>query len=201
MTGKDIMEAMSFVDEHYIEEAENGKIRTSSPVRYLLPLAACLGLLVTALRFLPRQPETAVNEHAEVMQETMQDSQIEIVIQEKDESLHEEPALVMDEAEAYDINEVFLVILRIEEWTEKGFTGVVEDPMYWDTFAVGDRVQVEFTSGIWTAVSENGGFHWTQRVPTEADFPTGTLVRIQSAPVSDKEAVIPAILVSSDLDY
>lgn len=201
MTGKEIMEALSNVDERYIEEAENGKLRKVSPVRYFLPLAACLCLIVTALRFLPRQPETAVDENAEVMQETMLDSQVEIVVQEKDESLHEEPAMVMDEAEAYDLNKVFMVILRIEEWTEKGFTGVVEDPMYWDTFAVGDRIQVEFTSNIWTEVSENGGFHGTRRVPTEADFPTGTLVKIQSAPVSDKEAVILAVSVSSDLDY
>lgn len=201
MTGKAILEAMTFVDEQYIEEAENGTIRSRKPVRYLLPLAACLGLILAGLRFLPVTPESAPQENMEVIQETMLDSEIEIVVQEKDNFVYPESALVMDEAEAYDLNEVFMAILRIEEWTENGFIGIVEDPIYWDTFAVGDRVQVEFTSNIWTVVSENGAFHGTQRVPTEADFPTGTLVKIQSAPVSDKEAVIHAVLVSSDLNY
>lgn len=201
MTGKEILEALSFVDEKYIEEAENGKIHRRKPVGYLLPLAACLGLILAGLRFLPVKPESAPQENLEVMQETMLDSEIEIVLQEKEDFVYPESALAMDEPEAYDLNEVFMVILRIEEWTENGFIGIVEDPMYWDTFAVGDRVQVELSPNMWTETFENGVYHGTRRVPTEVDFPTETLVKIQSAPVSDQKQVIHAVLVSSDLNY
>ena len=45
MTGKDIMEALSFADDKFIQEAQEGTMRKKSPIRYLAPLAACLCLM------------------------------------------------------------------------------------------------------------------------------------------------------------
>ena len=49
MTGKEILEALSFVDECYIDEAENGKIRNSIQLKKFLPMAACFCLVLGAL--------------------------------------------------------------------------------------------------------------------------------------------------------
>ena len=46
MTGTELLEALSFVDEKYIQEAETAKQRTGTPWMKLLSVAACLGILV-----------------------------------------------------------------------------------------------------------------------------------------------------------
>ena len=179
MTGKDILEALSNVDARYIEEAENGKLRKVSPVRYFLPLAACLCLIVTALRFLPRQPETAVDENAEVMQETMLDSQTEIVIQEKDESFHEEPELVWEEVEEPNASEVPMVILRIEKWTDEGFTASIIEHLEAEFAPLGTVLNVKWGPNMVVETVSGGLVNAERRSPTEADFPVGTLVRVR----------------------
>ena len=56
MTGKLILEAMSFIDDAYIEEASTETIRKRRTVRYLLPLAACLCLILLGLQLRPVPP-------------------------------------------------------------------------------------------------------------------------------------------------
>lgn len=175
MTGKDIVEALSFVDEKYIEEAENGKYRKGNPTRYLLPLAACLCLIVTALRFLPRQPETAVDENSEVMQETMLDSQIEIVVQEKDELLHEEPAMVWDEVEEPNASEAPEAVFRIISWTEDGFTATLEKHLEAEFMPLGTVMNIKF------CVEENEDAEQIlEDMPQfREQYPEGTRVRVR----------------------
>ena len=79
MTGKGIMEALSFVEERYIEEAENGAVVSKRPVvRVLLPLAACLCLILTGLHFIPRQQESQKDVYSSAVQETGYASNVEM---------------------------------------------------------------------------------------------------------------------------
>ena len=56
MTGKDIMEALSFADDKFIQEAQEGTLKKKSPIRYLVPLAACLCLVFFGLYMRPAPP-------------------------------------------------------------------------------------------------------------------------------------------------
>ena len=49
MTGTKLLEALSFVDEKYIQEAENAKLRTGTPWMKILSVAACLCILITGV--------------------------------------------------------------------------------------------------------------------------------------------------------
>ena len=46
MTGQELFNALSFVDEQYIEEAENAWISSGTPWRKILSVAACLCILI-----------------------------------------------------------------------------------------------------------------------------------------------------------
>ena len=49
MTGAELFEALSFVDEKYVQEAENAKLRTATPWMKVLSVAACLCILITGV--------------------------------------------------------------------------------------------------------------------------------------------------------
>ena len=49
MTGTELLKALSFVDEKYIQEAENAKLRTATPWMKILSVAACLCILITGV--------------------------------------------------------------------------------------------------------------------------------------------------------
>ena len=65
MTGTKLLEALSFVDEKYIQEAENAKLRTGTPWMKILSVAACLCILLTGVYAFGRmQQKTAETEAA-----------------------------------------------------------------------------------------------------------------------------------------
>ena len=65
MTGTKLLEALSFVDEKYIQEAENAKLRTGTPWMKILSVAACLCILLTGVYAFSRmQQKTAETEAA-----------------------------------------------------------------------------------------------------------------------------------------
>ena len=95
MTGTELFEALSFVDEKYIQEAENIYLRRNTPWMKVLSVAACLCILITgmyAYKLLqpkgamesmkefeaaaPARPESAVEEAAP-MEAPRQESAIE----------------------------------------------------------------------------------------------------------------------------
>lgn len=49
MTGTELLEALSFVDERYIQEAETARLKESIPWMKILSVAACLCILITGV--------------------------------------------------------------------------------------------------------------------------------------------------------
>lgn len=76
MSGKELLEGMSYVDERFVDEAEHLTIkkRSISPWMKLLPVAACLCiLLVGAVSIWDMMPFNAKSESAAGDQESMQE--------------------------------------------------------------------------------------------------------------------------------
>ena len=124
MTGKDIVEALSFVDERYIEEAEQGTIPKTNNLRYLLPLAACLCLFLLGLRFQTPAPESAPEAATETNSASMHRPEmapdLEIMEMHKDSSVIVESDVPVEGIMEPEMGEAHSVILRIVSWTDHG---------------------------------------------------------------------------------
>lgn len=191
MTGKAILEALSFVDDEYIEEAETDTIRPTLTIRKLLPLAACLCLILWGLGFGLRKSENSIA----AMDETK--AELQIVEMEKSESSHYAQNDIALEVEVPHISEVPHIILRIDQWNENGFTATVEQPGDFAAFKVGQSVQVVFLPN--TCVEEVGNdlVQVIRKIPTEADFAVGDMVMVRYQFIGDTgiihaEAISPA---------
>lgn len=178
MTGKGILEALSFVDEKYIEEAETGTLREKRPmIRALLPLAACLCVALLALY--PRGATEGIAQDNKLAGAVMQEAAGETV------SSQEEMDIALDGAETPYANEVPSIILRITGWTENGFTATVEGYQDSELLPLGEAVQVEFLPNACIEVYEGDLVTVTRAIPREVDFPAGTLVKVRYVSVSE----------------
>ena len=135
MTGTELIEALSFVDEKYIQEAETAKLGRNTPWMKVLSVAACLCILITGAYALSRMqskgamesmieaaaPEAAVEEAAPAEEPAA------TAAAPKQESAAEEP--VAEEgisAAAGELEQIPYVQLRILGQTDSGFAAVVE---------------------------------------------------------------------------
>lgn len=64
MTGTDLLEALSFVDEKYIQEAENARLSAKIPWIKVLSVAACLCILITGALALERMTDKSAESEA-----------------------------------------------------------------------------------------------------------------------------------------
>ena len=131
MTGTELFEALSFVDEKYIQEAENIYLHRNTPWMKVLSVAACLCILITgmyAYKLLqpkgamegmkefeaaaPARPESAVEEAAP-MEAPRQESAIE-------EAAPESPLQAETETAAGELVHVPFAHLRILQVREDG---------------------------------------------------------------------------------
>lgn len=176
MTGKGILEALSFVDEKYIEEAETGTFRRATPiVRVMLPLAACLCLAFLGLMNRPATETAPAEQEAQV-------GMPEIIVRDESDAFlsgGEDIAPELDAPEVIENYEVPSIILRIVQWTEDGFTATVEEIVDTDIFPVGTLLNVEIAPGIFLETHTDDLVKVERRMPEEAEFPAGTLIRVQ----------------------
>ena len=121
MNGKDLFEAMSHVDERYIDEAESKMIPKTIPWIKLASMAACLCLLVLTVHSL--RPFLRGNETEGVLIEDAQESAIGV-------------------PDDVPVGEVPSVILYVEDVTAVGFTGTVAELVDTDIFEVGMELNV-----------------------------------------------------------
>ena len=121
MNGKDLFEAMSHVDERYIDEAESKMIPKTIPWMKLASMAACLCLLVLTVHSL--RPFLRGNETEGVLIEDAQESAIGV-------------------PDDVPVGEVPSVILYVEDMTAVGFTGTVAELVDTDIFEVGMELNV-----------------------------------------------------------
>lgn len=191
MTGKDMVEAMSFVEEKYIDEAEHGEIRKVNRIRYLLPLAACFCLILLGSRVGLPAPESA----EPLPGEAPDAAGMEIVEMQKDHSWVVDEDIAVEEIVVPNASEVPSVILRIQEWTDSGFIAEVVEYTEAEFVPLGTVLTVELLSNICVEAIEGDMVTVQRRLPTEAEFPTGTLVRVrfQSYSVEDNILLIESI--------
>ena len=138
MNGKDLFEAMSYVDERYVDEAESKMIPKTIPWMKLASMAACLCLIFFAAsnlgsRIAPEYPGSVENtappgSAADPMEQIIQDSNVVV------------PGDI-------PTGEVPSVILRVEEMTENGFVGTVAQLVDTDIFEIGMELNVVLADG------------------------------------------------------
>ena len=187
MTGKDIMEALSFADDKYIQEAQDGTLKKKSPIRYLVPLAACLCLVLFGLHMRPAPPaspaEGAMQEPGMAM-----DAEVHTEYSENDVPL--EPVMGAYEDQIPSSGEVPSVVLEILEWTEDGFVAAVDSLVDTDLIPVGTVLQVEMMPNLVVETIRGDLVYAERRLPTETDLPVGSLVRVMFCSYSEEDQVL-----------
>ena len=187
MTGKDIMEALSFVDEKYIQDAEDGILKKKSPIRYLAPLAACLCLVFFGLYMRPVPPaspaEGATQEPGMAM-----DAEVQTEFSENDIPL--EPVMGAYEDQIPASGEVPSVVLEILEWTEDGFLAAVDSLVDTDLIPMGTVLQVEMLPNLVVETIRGDLVYAERRLPTETEFPVGSVVRVMFCSYSEENKVL-----------
>ena len=144
MSGKDLFEGMSYVDERFVDEAENKTIpkRIVSPWIQVASMAACLCLILFSLYNL--QPylnrgatEGAGQEAADAVPEGGIENEMEQDSQESEIQIPAEGA----------VGEIPSVILRVDKMTELGFIGTVAELVDTDIFEIGMELNVVVADG------------------------------------------------------
>ncbi len=140
MSGKDLFEGMSYVDERFVDEAENKTLpkRVVSSWFKVASMAACLCLIIFSLYNL--QPYLR-GETEGIHQEAGEGSPESIV----EDKLDQESAIQAPAEEV--IGEVPSVILRVDEMTEIGFIGTVAQLVDTDIFEIGTELNVVIADG------------------------------------------------------
>lgn len=155
MTGRDLLEAMAYVEEKYVDEAENVVISRPN-LRRFVALAACLCVLLGGAALWMGLPgvdtfkatsSECANGSADLSQEVVADQ---------------------ESPETASVS----LILRVESWTEAGFTATVAETGDWEAFPVGMELRVVMESDA----RENAD---TTQFDFKAALSQGTLVRVQ----------------------
>lgn len=131
MTGKDLFEGLSHIDERYIEEAETAK-SISFPWLKVGAVAACFCLLLCAFFY---------GNHAQ--SETLPD--VENLLQIPPAASippSETPTESISVPNQGPVSEVPSVILRVEQMTDEGFVGIVAELVDTDVFDLGMELNV-----------------------------------------------------------
>ncbi len=144
MSGKDLFEGMSYVDERFVDEAENKSLpkRIISPWIKVASMAACLCLILFSLYNL--QPYLR-GETEGITGEGAADAMPEGVLEEDKEEISQESAIVTPEEGP--VGEVPSVILHVEEMTNLGFVGTVVQLVDTDIFDIGMELNVVVADG------------------------------------------------------
>lgn len=194
MTGKEILEALSFVDESYIDEAENGKISSRIQIKKLMPLVACFCLLLSALLLLPSHQ--AAPESAMEAPESAENGTPEVL----DTAPAPGSPPMLEAEEVPNISEVPSVILTVEEWTENGFTAIVSEYVEAECIPLGTLIQVKMLPNICVEVYDGDLVYVQRLIPTETDFPAGTKIRVQFTEYSVEENILYIDCISKEGD-
>ena len=135
MSGKDLFEGMSYVDERFVDEAENKTFprRIVSQWIKVASMAACLCLIVFSL--LQLRPSPAPEAPGSV-----EDAMPDGILEDEKESISQEPAIAAPEdAPATRAPETMIRILKL---TETGFVGTVHDNGGFNVFEHGTEITV-----------------------------------------------------------
>jgi len=144
MSGKNLFEGMSYVDERFVDEAENKTLpkRVISPWIKVASMAACLCLIIFSLYnlqpYLRGEMEGISGEGAA---DAMPEGSVEDIL-----DLESQESEIQSPAEGA-LEEVPSVILRVDEMTELGFIGTVAELVDTDIFEIGMELNVVIADG------------------------------------------------------
>ena len=144
MSGKDIIEGMSYVDERFVDEAEIKTLpkRIAVPWIKVASVAACLCLIVFSLYNLQSYLR---GETVGMSNEGAADPMPEGIVEDKPDSETQE---AVSSTSSYGIvGEVPSVILYVEDMTNLGFFGTVAQLVDTDIFEVGMELNVVVADG------------------------------------------------------
>ena len=138
MSGKELFEGMSYVDERFVDEAEHKTIAKHVTARWIkiTSMAACLCLVLFSMyKLIPywdwSVTEQAAGEAAEARPEGAVESEMGMEEQESAEIADEAPASRAPE-----------MMVRIQELTENGFLGTVQNNGGFMVFEDGTQITV-----------------------------------------------------------
>ena len=140
MSGKDLFEGMSYVDERFVDEAEDKTLpkRIVSPWIKVASMAACLCLIIFSLynlkTYLRGETEGITGEGAA-------DAMPEGILEDEKDQISQESAI---ESPADEVGSVRApeTMIRILKLTETGFVGTVHDNGGFNVFEHGTEITV-----------------------------------------------------------
>lgn len=183
MNGRDLLKAMGHVEERYVDEAEYKTLRKSIPLGWI-SAAACLCILIGGA-MIWIQPRTT-SDCAAMENNAGSNIAMDAMVAETSATLARKDGENCTE-DTIGLTSSPFVYLRIQAWTKEGFVGVVEETGQPDSYALESgtvlTVRVDGNTTVDICVGDNV-YRWEDRMPTEADFPVGTLVAVEilSAP-------------------
>ena len=137
MSGKELFEGMSYVDERFVDEAEHKTIVKHVTARWIkmASMAACLCLVLFSMYKLIPYWDWSVTEQAAGEAGARPESAVEPEMGMEEQ----ESASIADEAPASRAPEM---MVRIQEVTETGFIGTVENMSGFMVFEDGTQITV-----------------------------------------------------------
>ena len=101
-----------------------------------------------------------------------------------------EPVMGAYEDQIPASGEVPSVVLEILEWTEDGFLAAVDSLVDTDLIPVGTVLQVEMLPNLVVETIRGELVYAERRLPTETEFPVGSLVRVMFCSYSEEDKVL-----------
>lgn len=196
MSGKELFEAMSNINERFVEEAERETIpgHTPSLWRKMVPMAACL-CLIAGLYLLNPHWLSGLTEGIPSEPQTENVEDINWPGQEIDSEMQQESQESILPAEGSLSPETASVVLRVEEMTEEGFIGTVAALMDTDLFEIGRSLNVVFADDARIEITGSAAEYKNQDVE---EFPC--LVTVQFIDYDEATGTILANLIQTGKD-
>lgn len=178
MTGLEIMEGLSYVDEKYIQEAETATLGRNTQWMKVLSAVACLCILVVgayAYRQANMKSESAMDLEPVAGAPAADAPEAGAPLAPADESLLDAAVHGETESANGELHHVPNAKLRIVSFNQEGFTAAVEESVGCDFLAAGMQVQVTIDASEVPASEESDGRYGGITLPEE-----GMLVTVEN---------------------
>lgn len=171
MTGTDLLEALSFVDEKYIQEAESARLSAKIPWIKVLSVAACLCILITGALALERMTDKCAESEAAAP------------------AIPESAAPLEEPAAAAPKEEAGTPLMPEEAFSESA--AEPEAPLPFDKeVASGELLQIPYAKLRVVTILEDGSFEAIAEATQEMEVDTQVTVVVDPSKVPGAEETI-----------
>ncbi len=177
MSGKELLEGMTYVEDRLVEEAEVKKLPGKKVILWkrVLPVAACLCILIAGtITIWDRLPFHAGNTDTTGDQESLQENLVA-----GDGSVEGSTETPEEQLPSADTGEVPSIILHIDALSEDGFTGTVSELVDTDIFDLGTELTVIVTEDATHEISTEDGYLSQDSAESKRSYEVGSLVMVQ----------------------